>query len=390
VVDDEDHLPLGRLTLTLCVDVKTRYPLGYHLGFDRYSYLATSECLYHAIQPKHARDRYGTTHEWLAYGIPQALVTDNGNDFLSQNLEDACQLLGIQIVHTPVRAPHLKPFIERLFATCNTGFFHVAPGTTFSNAVAKGDYNSHQAACVYLSQIDRAFNLFIVDVYAQSYHQGLKDTPAHQWEKATQAGFVPRLPANADELHILLGQVLHRRIRRGGIDFLYLRYNSPELLQLRLKLGDQLAKVKYHPRDLSLVYVYDPFARRYLTVPALDQTYTHRLSLWKHRQIVRQARRTAQTIDPTVLAQARRTIQAIFEAGAEQRRRHRRRHPQGIKAQLAAQELSAPPQVEPLPNHLQQRLEQNEYLALLWADQQADEASWREWELGVLDDPATG
>ena len=327
VIDDDDHLPLGRLALTLCVDVKTRYPLGYYFGFERYSYQAISECLYHAIQPKHSCERYGTQHEWLAYGIPSTLVTDNGSDFRSKNLEDACQLLGIQLQRTPLRSPHLKPFIERMFATCNTGFFHIAPGTTFSNVLQRGDYNSEKMACVYLSQIDQAFNRFLIDLYAESYHTGLGDIPARQWQQALQQGFVPRLPANAEELHVLLGQVFHRRIRRSGIQFAYLRYNSPSLLRLRLKLEGRAAKIKYHPSDLSVIYAYDPFERRYLTVPALDQAYTRGLSLWKHRQIVHRARQVAHSVDRTQLAQARRDLQAIFETGAGRRRRHRHKLP---------------------------------------------------------------
>ncbi len=52
VIDDRDNLPLGRLTLTYCLDTAARYPLGYYLGFEPPSYLTVMECLHHAIQPK--------------------------------------------------------------------------------------------------------------------------------------------------------------------------------------------------------------------------------------------------------------------------------------------------------------------------------------------------
>jgi putative transposase len=387
VVDDEDHLPLGRLTLTLCIDVGTRYPLGYHLGFDRYSYFAISECLYHAIQPKSTRQRYGTQHEWLAYGVPHTLVTDNGREFLGQEMEDACHLLGIHLTRTPPRSPHLKPFIERLFATCNTGFFHVAPGTTFSNLAERGDYDSKKMACVYRSQIDQAFNLFFVDIYAQSYHTGLRTTPAQAWQQALQSGFVPQLPANVEELRILLGHILHRVIRRSGIEFTYLRYNSPELLHLRLKLDGQPAKIKFLPSDLSMVYVYNPFEHRYLTVPSLDPTYTRGLSLWKHRLIVQQAHQTGRTIDRIALAAARRQIQAIFQEGAQQRHQGRRLH-----KPVPPRETKSPPQLvapvdTPDPD-LQLRLLENERLATAWKHYQnqlqSSQEDWRSWDLGDL------
>ena len=80
VLDDEDDLPLGRLTFTHCLDMATRYPLGYYMGFEPPGVLAVMECLYHAILPKEGtRERYGTEHEWLGHGVPAVLVVDNGS-----------------------------------------------------------------------------------------------------------------------------------------------------------------------------------------------------------------------------------------------------------------------------------------------------------------------
>jgi putative transposase len=71
VVDAADLLPLGRPTLTYCLDTATRYPLGFYLGFEPPSYLTVMACLYHAILVKpDIRARYATQHDWLAYGIP--------------------------------------------------------------------------------------------------------------------------------------------------------------------------------------------------------------------------------------------------------------------------------------------------------------------------------
>ncbi|GAG09351.1 unnamed protein product, partial [marine sediment metagenome] len=52
VVDEEDNLPLGRPTVGLVLDLATRYPLGFYLGFEPESYLAVMEALYHSILPK--------------------------------------------------------------------------------------------------------------------------------------------------------------------------------------------------------------------------------------------------------------------------------------------------------------------------------------------------
>ena len=121
VIDDRDNLPLGRLTLTYCLDTATRYPLGYYLGFEPPSYLTVMECLHHAILPKgDVRAQYGTEHDWQAYGIPATLVIDNGKEFIGRDLEDACCLLGTVLQYTPVLTPQFKAGIERMFGSMNT------------------------------------------------------------------------------------------------------------------------------------------------------------------------------------------------------------------------------------------------------------------------------
>ncbi len=325
VIDDRDDLPLGRLTLTYCMDTATRYPLGYYLGFEPPSYLTVMECLYHAIQPKAGvRQQYGAEHEWLAYGIPATLVVDNGKEFIGHDLEDACLLLGIVLQYTPVQMPQFKAGVERMFGSLNTMFFHALPGTTFSNPQERGGYDSADQACVYLSEVDKMLNIFLVDIYAERFHHGLNGIPARRWEEKVQTGFAPALPPSAEELLILLGRTTTRVLHHYGIEFACLRYNCDDLLALRTRLKGQAIKIKYHPADLSCLYVFDPFEQQYLHVPALDQEYTQGLSLWKHR-VIRQAVLEAQDkVDLVALGQAKRKIQQIVDAGRQRKRQSTR------------------------------------------------------------------
>jgi len=325
VIDDRDDLPLGRLTLTYCLDMATRYPLGYYLGFEPPSYLTVMECLHHAICPKgDVPEQYGTEHEWLAYGIPTTLVIDNGKEFIGRDLEDACLLLGTVLQRTPVQTPHFKAGVERMFRSLNTTLFHTLPGTTFSNPAARGDYDSAQQACVYLSEVDKVLHIFLVDIYAERFHRGLNGIPVRRWEELTQHGFVPALPPNAEELSILLGRTTTRVIHHYGIEFMSLRYNSDKLVPLRTRLKGEKAKIKYHPADLSCLHVYDPFERQYIRVPALDQEYTQELSLWKHRVIRRAVLAEQARVDIVALGRAKRKIQEIVETGRQRRRQRTR------------------------------------------------------------------
>jgi len=325
VIDDRDNLPLGRLTFTYCLDTATRYPLGYYLGFEPPSYLTVMECLHHAIQPKiEICKQYGTEHEWLAYGIPASLVIDNGKEFIGHDLEDACLLLGIILQYTPVRTPQFKAGVERVFGSLNTMFFNALPGTTFSNPGERGQYNSTEQACVYLSEVDKMLNIFLVDIYAERFHTGLEGIPARCWGEKVKHGFVPMLPPSAEDLLILLGRTATRVIHHYGIEFASLRYNCDNLLTLRTRLKGQAAKVKYHPADLSCLYVYDSFERDYIRVPALDQEYTQGLSLWKHRVIRQAVLQEQDQVDLVALGKAKRKIQQIVDAGRQRKRQSTR------------------------------------------------------------------
>jgi len=321
VIDDRDNLPLGRLTLTYCLDTATRYPLGYYLGFEPPSYLTAMECLHHAICPKpDVRQLYGAEHAWLAYGIPATLVIDNGKEFIGHDLADACLLLGIVLQYTPVQTPQFKAAVERMFGSLNTMLFHTLPGTTFADPAERGNYQSAEQACVYLSAVDKLLNIFLVDIYAERFHRGLGAIPARCWAAKTQHGFAPALPPSAAELSILLGRTTTRVVQHYGIEFASLRYNSADLAPLRTQLQGQPARVKYHPADLSCLYVYDPVAERYIRIPALDQEYTHDLSLWKHR-VIRQAVLAEQAqVDMVALGQAKRKLQQLVEDGRQRKR----------------------------------------------------------------------
>ena len=325
VIDDRDDLPLGRLTLTYCLDTATRYPLGYYLGFEPPSYLTAMECLHHAICPKpDVRQLYGAEHPWLAYGIPATLVIDNGKEFIGHDLADACLLLGIVLQYTPVQTPQFKAGVERMFGSLDTMLFHTLPGTTFADPAERGNYQSAEQACVYLSAVDKLLNIFLVDIYAERFHRGLGGIPAQCWAEKTQHGFAPALPPSAAELMILLGRTTTRVVQHYGIEFASLRYNCDDLAPLRTQLRGQPAKVKYHPADLSCLYVYDAEAEQYIRVPALDQEYTHDLSLWKHRVIRQAVLAEQERVDMVALGQAKRKIQQLVEAGRQRKRQHTR------------------------------------------------------------------
>ncbi|MCJ7435286.1 MAG: Mu transposase C-terminal domain-containing protein, partial [Anaerolineales bacterium] len=167
-------------------------------------------------------------------------------------------------------------------------------------------------------------------------HHGLNGVPARRWEEKMQHGFAPALPPSAEELSILLGRTTTRVLHPYGIEFSSLRYNCDDLLTLRTRLKGQAAKIKYHPSDLSYLYVYDSFEKQYIRVPALADEYTQGLSLWKHRVICHAVLEEQDQVDLVALGKAKRKIQQIVDA--DRQRKH-----QGTRSRIARWDTAGRP-----------------------------------------------
>ena len=118
----------------------------------------------------------------------------------------------------------------------NHDLMHGNPGTTFSNILERDDYDPGRHAVVLLSTFREMLHKWIIDVYLQTPHRGIKDTPAHRWHTEMN-DLPPPLPMSAGELDIVLGMTAQRVVFHYGIELEGLKYNGPELGELRRRMG---------------------------------------------------------------------------------------------------------------------------------------------------------
>lgn len=330
VVDDNSMLPLGRPTITSALDEHTRCPMGFYLGFEPPSCLSVMRSLKHAILPKTyvQRDFPAVKNRWECYGVPELVVVDNPPEFHSSHFERACLQIGVDIQYAKVLVPWYKGKLERFQGTMNHDLIHGNPGTTFSGILERDDYDPSQHAVVLLSTLREMLHKWIIDVYLQTPHRGIRDTPVHRWH-SEMTGFPPPLPPSASELDVVLGMTAQRVVFHYGIELAGLKYNGPELGELRRRTGTG-AKVEltFDPGDLSHINVLDPKEGTYFFVPAVDHAYAKGLSLWQHKVVRRYAQRqlNART-DIVALAQAKAEIRALVERDFNRKStRGRKRH----------------------------------------------------------------
>jgi putative transposase len=330
VVDDNTMLPLGRPTITTALDECTRCPIGFYSGFEPPSCLAIMRCLRHAILPKTyvGREFPSIKNSWECYGVPELVVVDNPPEFHSSHFERACLQIGTDIQYAKVLVPWYKGKLERFQGTMNRDLMHGEPGTTFSNILERDDYDPSKQAVVMLSTFREILHKWIIDVYMQTPHRGIHNIPADKWRSDT-SGLPPPLPPSATTLDIVLGMTVQRSVFHYGIELEGLKYNSGELGELRRVRGTGIrVDLTFDPGDLGYINVLDPFKGNYIRVPALDQAYASRLSLWQHKVIRHYTtRRLDGRTDMLALAQAKSEIRSLVDRDFHRKSTHgRKRH----------------------------------------------------------------
>ena len=192
----------------------------------------------------------------------------------------------------------------------------------------RDDYDPSKHAVVLLSTFREIVHKWIVDVYLQTPHRGIQDLPAHRWCAET-SGLPPPLPPSAGALDTVLGMTTERVVFHYGVELEGLKYNSCELGELRRRTGANLrVALTFDPGDLGHINVLDPRQGSYIRVPALNQAYASRLSLWQHKVIRRYTQRHLDgRTDILALAQAKAEIRALVDRDFHRKStRSRKRH----------------------------------------------------------------
>jgi putative transposase len=312
-------------------------------------------CLKHAILPKTylSREFPSIRNRWECYGVPELVVVDNPPEFHSSHFERACLQIGTDIQYTKILVPWYKGKIERFQGTLNHDLMHGKPGTTFSSILERDDYDPGRHAVVLLSTFREMLHKWIIDVYLQTPHRGIKDTPAHRWQTEMN-GLPPPLTMSASELNVALGMTAQRVVFHYGIELEGLKYNGPELGELRRRTGTGIkVELMFDPGDMGQINVFDPQKEIYFSVPAVDQAYARGLSLWEHKVICRYAQRQLETrTDMVALAQAKAEIRALVERDFNRKSTHgRKRHARFMEdhtsAGLSEQEANQSPIASP-------------------------------------------
>jgi hypothetical protein len=221
----------------------------------------------------------GIKNSWDCYGVPGTLITDHGRDFKSNSMEEARHALGFRLRHMPPKMPWLKGKIERWFRSLGDEIVHVLPGTTFSRFEDRKFYNSEKYAVLTIHELNWIVAKWIIDIYHQRPHGKLRTSPAKAWAGGLKD--IPLLPEVSDDLLVpMMGLVIPRTLRRGGIRYLGLQWDSEDFSNVRAYLPDSAnVQVRIDPLDISTCYVYDPRQQKWIEGHLISPTEARGMNL---------------------------------------------------------------------------------------------------------------
>ena len=336
LVDDTHRTPIGRPWITLAIDVYSRMVLGLYISFDPPGAISVGMCLVHAILPK---DRWLTARsiagQWPCWGLPVTVHADNAREFRGVMLKRASQEYGVNLEWRPVARPNYGAHIERLLGTLLTEI-HTLPGTTFSNPGKRGTYPSEKNASFTLSEFETWLGNYIVGVYHQRKHSSIDMPPLAKYhqgilgDKNMPGRGLPARIADEERLKLDLLPPIHRTIQNYGVSIDEVRYYSDVLRPWINALAPENSSRKRRfvfrrdPRDISVIWFFDPELMRYFPVTYRDNTLPP-ISIWEFREARRIAKEAgAEHVDEHAIFQAYQRMREIEENAGKQTKAMRR------------------------------------------------------------------
>lgn len=298
LVDDVHRKSIGRVWVTLAIDVHTRMITGYYLALDAPAGISVAMCVAHAILPKEDwLVAHGINGEWPVWGIPKVLHSDNGPDFQSEDLKKSCSNYGIENRFRPVKRPKFGGHIERLMGTFAQTLKDL-PGKTYSKKEDRDGYDSDANAALTFSEFEQWLVREIL-IYNESYHSGIYMSPSRKWQLGIfgnadldpLVGIPPR-PTDPFTIQRDFLPSFERTVQHYGVQldvFYYSEALRPWINAKDEKTGKTRTFIfRRDPRDISVLWFFDPVLKQYYKIPVSNQAFPA-ASVWEFQAAKKKA-----------------------------------------------------------------------------------------------------
>jgi putative transposase len=170
----------------------------------------------------------------ITWGLPAAIRTDNGSDYISHAVKRFCSQMRIEHLICTPGTPQAKPYIERFFGTFSHDVMPILPGYLGHNVVTVTKLRGGQKGKPIQYSFDAdSFQTWADHWLATEYHPrvhgGLKKSPNDALLEAIDQGWEPRQVASIRELDLLLAMIGKKKVHKTGITHEGYKYIAPDL-----------------------------------------------------------------------------------------------------------------------------------------------------------------
>lgn len=293
------RFPAGRPYLCVAIDVATRCVLGFRLSFRPPTTHTAAECMRRVGREKMEiggswAERYPVLR--MIGGKPDAVLADNGKNYVSAAFHDAMGELGITLHHAPIHSPKAKAIVERFFRTLKTWLLAKLPGATLEpKAMRELGYDPEAGAVLLVEELEALIQEFL-NTYHISLHSGINTQPAAAWLRSIET--YGRQWLDPSKLDVMTGITIHgRRLTANGVRWMHETYRIGDLARLQKanlpaeRMGSRLkdttactVKIKVDPDNVGRILVWDRQTRSYVELRSTNEEYAWGLSLDQHMQ----------------------------------------------------------------------------------------------------------
>ena len=286
VICDRTGIPLGRPLLTASICAATGYPAGLYLSFYGPNLTSVSGVLRNTIAIKDdICKNAGTSALWLASGVPDTLILDNGLEFHANAFRRMAQDIGMDLTYSRVRTPWSKPHIERFFG--DLGTLTLSSGRTRKRIANVVDIDPRTTATITFSNLVKGLVRYMVDVYPVRVNDRKLARPYDLMlegiSKCPPASYVP----NLDSIRLATAISKPLTVNQGGVELHGIPYGTAELAAMRKSVGKSFKTlIKWDPDNMDQIFVQHPITSEWVSSPSRWPHYTAGLS-WNQHLLIR-------------------------------------------------------------------------------------------------------
>lgn len=276
LVSSEDPSKIvGKPTLYLIIDRKSRLIVGFYFGLENPSWNAALQAILSISEDKFALcQRYGVDYDpedWPAHQVmPQEFLADRG-DMISHASTNIADGLHISVTNVPSKRPDWKPLVECGFRLLHHTLRPVTPAyDPPSNATRRRGKHYEKDACLTVHEFGNLLLNAIIahnrreildyDLTPAELNSGVRPSPVQLWNYGivTRAGVLTRFSEEKVRFELLRKD--KAIITEHGIEFKGCFYSCPEAIAQKwfetARKSRFKVSVSFDPRLVDQIYVH--------------------------------------------------------------------------------------------------------------------------------------